>query len=89
MEKLFDIRYSNGEVRSIFEIRDSNGDVGSIFDTLTAAVDHLIVYGSRFSWGTLMYKNLKFVRRHHGASYPAKQRPLARYLYVDGWPNTD
>ena len=35
-----------------------------------------------------MYKNLKFVRRHHGTSYPAKQGPLARNLYVDGWPNT-
>ena len=29
-------------------------------------------YGSRFSWGAFMYKHLKFVRRHHGVSYPTK-----------------
>ena len=46
-------------------------------------------YGSLFSLGTLMYKNVNFVRRHHGASYPAKQGPLARNLYVDGWPSKD
>ena len=41
-------------------------------------------YGSRFSWGTLMYKNFKFVKDimvHHTL--------LAHNRYVEGWPNTD